>query len=966
MPQRQPQAVTSGLLSAMAVGSSMLAIAGLAIGSATNSESLRALSALATTIAALTWASALAIVGRTFSRRSRNAEAVDFDAVRIRRGLPKPAFVSLITLSVIAAGCIVAATRSTGMDALAWGLATIALGSGIGWLRFYGYRQRFTADDAPESAESSDIEGWLQVSRNATTDAMTRLQVTQVGLFVGAAAATQVGAGASSVPIYVALGFALLFTGVNIGISHGWARLVSCLAIAVTALALIVLNLSTADSISLSNGALTGALLAWSCVLCTAAGFGVPTSNAIGASLAIAAGACIVTILLWHYLLTPASTGREEFHGVGIEQANFDWILIPAAALCVAHVTSTLTATLGSLSSTYDDIATRAWRNLNTATARIAHDAAIFEASRMVHDTLINTLGAIRTQRIEPARLQQRLVDDLALLDAETGRRTPTQANDTALAHQVLQRAFERARMLGVSVEYTYSEDAQSLRLDQAARDAVFGSTLEALTNISKYSPDSAALAWLGPSTEGTMCLQISSRYRTMSFRPEYDGGMSKSIVGRCDRAGLPVTITADSGRLLIQIALVNPMTTTPANPAASALQAGAQSAAAATTAEETPFAANAYIRDATLAATRSVSFWPIGYCILLSAAWATYYDLGWWLLGAVVSVASALTVINTKATGLNYRGLMSATTIAVTLVIMWQLAGPQQFADSGVLGPLGLSYVGAAVIVVTNLFTDSPKREAIWVVVGYVGGCVIASGVFLAQGEAITLPIAAGLGMIAFAVPLTFTSHWLRRGALRASAVAAQMGERETSERRVASNRIAREQLIEAAVGNYREFIEDMATGKVPLDSHQVLEEVASVERALRNFVQVGSTPGPVSDELLATFAKAQHARIEADVIAFDIASTFDVSEPQLVGLVSQCLIDAGSPGDTLVISTYREVDTIGITFVISRFVPRPSELAELGDGTAEWLAGDLQTFVDLQLPYSSPRASATPSSGA
>lgn len=962
MPKGQPRAVTSGLLSVLAIGFSTLAIAGLAIGSASNSDYLRTLSALATTLAALTWAIALSIVGRTFSRRSRTAEVTDFDAVHIRRGLPSPVFVALIALSVVAAGSIVAATRSTGATALVWGLATIALGSGIGWLRFYGYRQRFAISDPVESAGGSDLQGWLRVSRNATTEAMTRLQVTQVGLFVGIAMVTQLVVGESSAPAYLALGIALLATGVNIGTSHEWSRRASCLTIAAAALALIVFNLSASLNVSASNGgtsvstgALTGVLLAWSCVLCTAAGFGMSASNAIASSIAIAAGACIITILLWHYLLTPMSTGTGRSPGAGVDQTNFDWILIPAAALCVAHVTSTLTATLVLLSRTYDDIATRAWQNLNIATARTAHDAATFEASRMVHDTLINTLGAIRTQRIEPTRLQQRLLDDLALLDTQAGRRPSLQAQDIAPVHQVLQRAFERAKMLGVSVEYSSTREAMSLSLAQAASDAVFGSTLEALTNVSKYSPDSAAVVWLGPSTDSDMCLQISSQHRTPSFRAETDGGMAKSIVERCARAGLPVTITTNSDRLLIQIELVDPVTTAPPQEVSS----GSHDSTSAAPVPDTPFTASAYIRDATLAATRSVSFWPIGYCILLSAAWATYYEFSWWILGAVIAVATALTVINTKATGLHYRGLVCATTIAVALVVSWQLAGPQQFVDSGVLGPLGLSYVGAAVIVVTNLFTDASQREAIWVALGYLGGCAITSAVFLAQGEAITLPIAAGLGMIAFAVPLTLTSRWLQRGALRASAIATEMGERETSERRVAANRIAREQVMDAAVGNYREFIEGIATGKVPLDSHQAIGEVASVERALRNFVQVGSTPGPISDELLAVIAKAEQARIETNVIAFDVDSAFDVSEPELVGRTSQWLIDAGSPGDTLAVSTYRDIDAIGITFVINRFVPRPTEL---DSDSAEWLAGDSQTFVDLRLHYTSPSARSAP----
>lgn len=944
MAHHQPRFVTSGQVGALAIGSSSLAIITLVLAAACDSAPARIAASSFTAIAALTWGSALALVGRTFARHRDDPTGAALDSVHIRRGLPAPSFAALLTLSVIAAASTFAATRNSGLPALFWGLATIVLGSFIGALRLYGFRQRFARVDHPDrpkpsfnsgnngepEAGADQIESWLRVSRNATTSSMARLQATQIGLFVVVAITAQLTIARIDAAVLAALVLVGLLTCLNVTTASERLRRSTSLAITLVAAAILLINL---NGFAGTAQAPIGTLLAWACVLCTAAGFSTPPMRSVSSSIAIAASASIVTILLWQS--RPLTTAEPA--------ASFDWILIPAAALCVAHVTTTLTSTLGSLSRIYDDVAKRSWQDFNRATASAAHDAATFEASRLVHDTLINTLGAIRAQRIEPNRLQQRLADDLMLLDTRADHRAPAYGLELLPIEVVLHRALERARVLGVVVTYNVPDGVSEVLLDSTRRDAVFGSTLEALTNISKHSADSLATVSLHATKAGGLTLEISSHSPMTSIPSHTDGGLSRSIVERCSRANLPASITVEDDHLRITIEL----------PGSGSEQANTT---AATTSGETPFDATEYIRNATLTATRSVSFWPIGYCILLSAVWVTYYEFSWWFAGAVLSVATALTVINSRAVEMRFRWLVTATSITVALVLVWQLAGPQQFAANGLLGPLGLSYVGAAVIVVTYLFTDSASKAPNWVIVGYFIGCLICAAVLASQGNSATMPLATALGMVAFAIPLAIASQSLRTGAKRASGIAVEMSELLTWQRRLAADQLAREQLIETAIGEHRGFIDDIAQGRLPIEDPAVVAQAESVERALRNFVQVGSTPGPVSDEMLSIITFAQQAGIATEVIAFDVAAPVGPEDLDIVEQVAHWLISSASAGDTLSISTYRELDLIGITLVIDRLVPPLPSPDDRSSAKIEWIAGTEQTFVGLQFSTAAP----------
>lgn len=897
----------------------------------------------AATCSACLWGYALGRTGREFKRRAQSAVTPDDSVGRtLRRGLPTPSYTMLLALSALAAVTVFAASRSAGISALAWGVATICLGSAIGALRLYGYRQRFdvrspgpasvSAADTDAKNDATRAEDWLRVSRNATAAAMVRLQKAQLVSLILAATITQIVVGERTWSTAVAIATVVGCTILNLATSSPTTRRITSVTIAVTSFALLTFSLGSATTAGAFS---TGVVLAWTCVMCTASAFAVPAESARGSSIAIASAAGLALVALWHWRFFGQGS---EFEGA---LTGFNWILIPAAALCFAHVTATLSATLQSLSQTFDAVSWTAWQRLNEATTQSARDAAIFEASRLVHDTLINSLGAVRSQRIEADRLRQRLTDDLALLDADGSPQTQSQSDESASLESVLNRALARASVLGVHVHDENVADTGTVALAAVQADAVFGSIVEALTNVSKHTSDKVAEVSFRRGGPGTPSLRITSSIsRGQAIDPSRDG-MSKSIIERCARADLKASITIDDQYLNVEIEF--PATRVVRASSSDRVNDPAQPAGA--------FDVSAYLENATLAATRSVTFWPIGYCILLSAAWVSFFGWGWWLVGAVLATAAALTAINVRAGDLAAAWLLPTTVATVALVLVWQFNGPIWSADLGALGPLGLSYIGAAVVVVSFLFTDASRWAAVAVVAGYVGGCAIAVLLFLHAGSSAWLPVVAAILMAGFAIPLALTSQWLRDGARHAAERARHMSERETLQRRTDSNRRARERIISLAVGQYRDFIEGIARGHFQIDDPSVLSEVSRVERALRAYVHVGSVPGPATDDTLALIARAQDAGIIVDVVAFDSSQNDNLVDLSPLTSVGSALISGGSPGDVLAISTYREQGLFGLTLVMDRLVARPTQLGVAGHSSITWVATPDQTFVDFQL---------------
>lgn len=162
--------------------------------------------------------------------------------------------------------------------------------------------------------------------------------------------------------------------------------------------------------------------------------------------------------------------------------------------------------------------------------------------ARLLHDTVVNTLGAIaRWSRADRAAVAERCRADLALL-----RAAPLGAPRDPAA--LLDEIRARAEVVGLHLDLTAERLGPGL--PAATAEALGGALAEALTNVHKHSGVAvASLSWNADGAGGT----VEVRDEGCGFLPEpgtgWRGGAADSIAGRCREAGIDVRLTSRPGR---------------------------------------------------------------------------------------------------------------------------------------------------------------------------------------------------------------------------------------------------------------------------------------------------------------------------------------------------------------------------------------------------------------------------------
>ena len=184
--------------------------------------------------------------------------------------------------------------------------------------------------------------------------------------------------------------------------------------------------------------------------------------------------------------------------------------------------------------------------SLAAAGAAAAVDAAILDGrrgelrrvQRILHDTVMNTLGAVaRWDASDPALVATRCAADLAIL-----RRADVAGQDDPGV--LLESLGRRADLLGVSMDLLAPDPGPALPPGVAA--ALEGAAWETLNNISKHVSDRRALvdwSWDGH----------TGRLRLTDAGPGVDGlswtrGGAESIVRRCSEAGIDAQVRSAAG----------------------------------------------------------------------------------------------------------------------------------------------------------------------------------------------------------------------------------------------------------------------------------------------------------------------------------------------------------------------------------------------------------------------------------
>lgn len=170
---------------------------------------------------------------------------------------------------------------------------------------------------------------------------------------------------------------------------------------------------------------------------------------------------------------------------------------------------------------------------------RAARAAEVRRTCRQLHDTVVNTLGAIRGLPIgDVDLLRQRCAEDLEKL--------ATAQEPSPSVNELFNRLSARARLLGLALTITASGIGTLPRTVAEGLEATIG---EAMLNASKHSGSrSVALDWQWDGSTGTA--ELSDDGRGFPSR-HVAGAVRASMVERCREAGIAVQVLDRDGAVV-------------------------------------------------------------------------------------------------------------------------------------------------------------------------------------------------------------------------------------------------------------------------------------------------------------------------------------------------------------------------------------------------------------------------------
>lgn len=866
-----------------------------------------------------------------WARRFRHSEQSSNDLREVARlGLDSSYFRWILIISAFSAITIYAATRSSGWAALSLGIAAMFLGFATAVIRLRGYQQRLSGPPN-DLAITTEHPQWQRVSQQTANQAVDRMIRILADVCVAIALLATLLLSTSALLVQAPLAIAVLVAAIIAHVTTKRpSRQLSYLAIAVLAL-LFVGTAAHYGSISNESSSL---ILTWVAVACIVAPLAVPAGAVTTAMVAVAGTTVISMTLLWQ---ATRPTGVSD----GLVPHGTDWLLIPAAGLCVGMVSVVVTSTFHLVANVHDNATVTAWNRLQEALARSGFEAAMFETSRTLHDTLINTLGALRAGIVDSQRVRDRLREDLQLVQAELAQEEAAEESSLIAMSEVLATLPQRAQTLDVRIEITADDAARTTWLDSKRANAIAGATREALTNISKHTTSRCAeitLRSIRRKSGYDLVLRITSANEAAFDLPD-TGGLRQSIIERCHRAGVRATAQVADDHTTIEISW--PATSHPTEPASSE-----------------PFSTASYLQSVTVATSRSISFWPIGYCILLSAVWIGFYDWSWWLLGVLIVVGSTMAAINYLALQRPPQTLRFAILATVPLALLWQTFGNPAYQGDSVTSPMGMSYVGAATVAITWISLDRARGAWLLGVAGYWGGSLILTILLLQIHGFSLVPVTVAALFTVAAGMVAMGRVQLHTLAERTERTASEFAAQQSRTIVAREAERARSRVMRNVLSEHWEFLEQLADGTIQPDNPQTMRDIVEVERLLRSYVHIGSEPGPLTDQLLELMATARSNQVEVDVVAVDNQPGIDLTDAPRLNDICLALFAEPPPSGTggkLSVSTYRARQGCGITLVLDQPIEVPASLtASESSPNLEWITTADQTFIEINYPLS------------
>ncbi len=247
----------------------------------------------------------------------------------------------------------------------------------------------------------------------------------------------------------------------------------------------------------------------------------------VGAAAALGAGCALSAVAVSGGFTTP--DGQWSAAAVAVAALAVADCLVAAVCADVLRDTGRRT-----------DFASARRAQANAQLSRLrAGQAELARMTRLIHDTVVNTLGAVaRLPQLQPGAVAERVRADLRLLDTVERPRTGD-------PRTLLQGTARHADLLGLSLAVDAREPGPPL--DPMVYEALDGAGREGLTNIAKHAGvTSARVSWAWDGDAGRM--EISDSGVGFDASNGWAGGAAESVAARCRDAGVTARVRASPG----------------------------------------------------------------------------------------------------------------------------------------------------------------------------------------------------------------------------------------------------------------------------------------------------------------------------------------------------------------------------------------------------------------------------------
>lgn len=532
-------------------------------------------------------------------------------------------------------------------------------------------------------------------------------------------------------------------------------------------------------------------------------------------------------------------------------------------------------STLRAGARTAEAQAGAAARSQTESACEAARVAEVQRTARQLHDTVINTLGAIRGLPItDVAILRERCASDLA----ELSRSEPPDPS----VSELFNRLSARARVLGLRLTVRASGIGS---LSETVAEALEGAMGEALVNCAKHSGcHHVHLAWQWDGASGSA--ELADDGRGFGSAHLAHGG-AQSILTRCREAGIRVE-TFDRGGAVVRWAWSAVPPSDPTPPATLAPVMGTAAGRVVTVVAVFGLYATAITP---LGAGRAGSMTAVAILAAV-AGWAALSSraqgprpLPWPLLGLaalVVTLLPAAGLPGCSRVGVFWWGPLAGLAVLVCLVL---IDGRAVAIAAGVIG-----YTVAFIVVLTGT-------------AGMTGSC----------GSETTAALALCLSIVGALVSfrLALVMHWSEAAGARQSA-----DERARHDAEQAVRQAVRERELSRAMQVSSPLLAGIAEGHLdPLDP-AVRAACGRAEGILRAIMTLGPEHGPIAEEMasvvLLAGARGISVRVRVDgqlpcppVVVDEMARTLHRWVGTIPARASVSLTTLGIAGEGLLLAT-------------------------------------------------------------